>query len=324
MIITKTPYRLSLFGGGTDYSDWHAYNKSKIISAAIDHHCFLSVKDLPPYFSYKYRISYSRLEAVNSIDDIDHPSVRNCLKHLDIEQSLTITHDGEMPAKSGVGSSSAFTVGLLNALFHKKGFDLTPRDLAEKAIFVEQVLNHESVGIQDQITAAYGGINLITAGLGSDWEVEPVKISDEYLKEMEDHILLGFSGKSRIAEVQARKQVERIGKNKSYLNEISDVANVGIRYIINEDEIEKVASMLKATWNFKKHLTDDLTNKKLDYIFDLSEKNGSLGGKLMGAGGGGFFVFVVPPEKQEKFKQALKCIKVWVPFKLSKGGSEVI
>ena len=324
MIITKTPYRLSLFGGGTDYSDWYSFNKSKIMSAAIDHHCFLSVKDLPPYFSYKYRVSYSRLEAVNSIDDIDHPSVRNCLKHLDMEQSLTITHDGEMPAKSGVGSSSSFTVGLLNALFHKKGFNLTPRDLAEKAIHVEQILNGESVGIQDQITAAYGGMNIITAGLGKEWEVEPVKISDEYLKELESHILLGFSGKSRIAEVQSRKQVERIGKNKNYLNEIASVADMGINYILKEDDVEKVASLLTATWHFKKHLTDDLTNQKLNYIFDLSESNGSLGGKLMGAGGGGFFMFVVPPEKQEKFKKALNHIKVWVPFKLSKGGSEVI
>tara|TARA_R110002020_G_scaffold49638_3_gene141090 strand:+ start:16380 stop:17354 length:975 start_codon:yes stop_codon:yes gene_type:complete len=324
MIISKTPYRLSLFGGGTDYPDWYTFNKSRIISAAIDHHCYLSVKDLPPYFGYKYRVSYSRIEMISEIDDIDHPSVRNCLKLLEVDDSLTITHDGEMPAMSGVGSSSSFTVGLLNALYHKKGIKLSSKDLALQAIHVEQHLNKESVGIQDQITAAYGGINKITAGLGPEWEVEPVNISEEYIKEMEDHILLGFSGKNRIAEVQSRKQVEQIGKNKNYLNEIMDVANMGIRYIEEESDIEKVSSMLKAIWKFKKHLTSDLTNKKLDDIFELSDKNGSLGGKLMGAGGGGFFMFVVPPEKQEKFKQALNCIKVWVPFKLSREGSQII
>ena len=181
MIISKTPYRLSLFGGGTDYPEWYSSNRSEIITAAIDNHCYLSVKPLPPYFSYKYRVAYSRIEAVSCIDDIDHPSVRNSLKYLNIDEGLSITHDGEIPARSGVGSSSAFTVGLLNALFKLKGVHLQKKDLAQKAIYVEQFMNGESVGIQDQIAAAYGGLNKITAGPGRDWEVDSLNVSDEYI-----------------------------------------------------------------------------------------------------------------------------------------------
>jgi D-glycero-alpha-D-manno-heptose-7-phosphate kinase len=324
MIISKTPYRLSLFGGGTDYPEWYSSNKSHIITAAIDNHCYLSVKYLPNYFSYKHRIAYSRIEMVNDIDDIDHPSVRNILKYMNIEEGLSITHDGEIPANSGVGSSSSFTVGLINALFRLKGIQLSKKDLAQKAIYVEQFLNGESVGIQDQIAAAYGGLNKITAGFGRDWEVEPVNVSDEFIKQLENHILLGFTGKSRFSGIQARKQIENFEKNKIILEDIIGITKIAIDRIEREDSIEKIADMIKATWSFKKNLTDDLTNEKLDNIIHYSELNGSLGGKLMGAGGGGFFMFVVPPEKQENFKKEMKNIKVWVPFKLNTKGSEII
>tara|TARA_B100001093_G_C26762231_1_gene986283 strand:+ start:263 stop:1237 length:975 start_codon:yes stop_codon:yes gene_type:complete len=324
MIISKTPYRLSLFGGGTDYPEWYSSNRSEIITAAIDNHCYLSVKELPPYFSYKYRVAYSRIEAVSCIDDIDHPSVRNCLKHLEIDKGLSITHDGEIPARSGVGSSSAFTVGLLNALFRLKNIQLSKHDLAQKAIYVEQYMNGESVGIQDQIAAAYGGLSKITAGLGKEWKVEPLSVSDDYIKELESHILLGFSGKSRLSDVQAKKQVNAVNRNKGILEEISDITSIAIRRIEKEESIDKIGQMIGTTWRFKRTLTNGLTNDKLDDIITLSEKNGSLGGKLMGAGGGGFFMFVVPPEKQNSFKKALKKIKVWIPFKLNTKGSEIL
>ena len=324
MIISKTPYRLSIFGGGTDYPSWYSKNKSEIITAAIDNHCYLSIKNLPPYFSYKYRIAYSRIEMVSDIDDIDHPSVRNCLKYLNIDEGLSITHDGEIPARSGVGSSSAFTVGLLNALFRLKGVQLGKKDLAQKAIYVEQFLNEEAVGIQDQIAAAYGGLNKITAGPGRDWVVQPVKISDEYIRELESHILLGFCGKSRLSNTHAKKQVNSIERNKGILSEIQSVTKIGINTIEKEDSIDRVGSLISTTWQFKRTLTNRLTNDKLDDIINVSEKNGSLGGKLMGAGGGGFFMFVVPPEKQEDFKKVMKNIKVWIPFKLNREGSEII
>ena len=324
MIISKTPYRLSLFGGGTDYPEWYSSNRSEIITAAIDNHCYLSVKNLPPYFSYKYRIAYSRIEMVNDIDDIDHPSVRNCLKYLNIEDGLSFTHDGEIPARSGVGSSSAFTVGLLNALFRLKGVQLSKKDLAQKAIYVEQFLNEEAVGIQDQIAAAYGGLNKITAGPGRDWEVNPLNVSDEYIRELEKHILLGFSGKSRLSDVQAKKQVNAVHRNKGILEEIMGITSIAMNRLENEDSMDMIGQMIGATWRFKKTLTNGLTNDKLDDIINVSEKNGSLGGKLMGAGGGGFFMFVVPPEKQEDFKKVMKNIKVWIPFKLNKEGSEIV
>ena len=324
MIISKTPYRLSLFGGGTDYPEWFSTNRSEIITAAIDNHCYLSVKELPPYFSYKYRVAYSRIEMVNDVDDIDHPSVRNCLKYLNIEDGLSITHDGEIPARSGVGSSSAFTVGLLNALFYLKGIQLPKHDLASKAIYVEQFMNGESVGIQDQIAASYGGLNKITAGLGRDWTVQSLDVSDEYIKELESHILLGFSGKSRLSDVQAKKQVNAVHRNKGILEEIMGITSIAMSRIEKEDSMDMIGQMIGATWRFKKTLTNGLTNDKLDDIISLSEKSGSLGGKLMGAGGGGFFMFIVPPEKQEQFKMTMKKIKVWIPFKLNKEGSQII
>ncbi len=206
MIITKTPYRLSLFGGGTDYPAWYNNHPSKCISAAMNHHCYVHVKPLPPFFDHNIHITYSKIENVNSVDDIDHPAIRACLKFRNITSNITIGHDGDLPARSGIGSSSSFTVGLLNALYHLQKESLTKEQLAQKAITVEQDLIGENVGIQDQIMAAHGGIQLIS--MSSDgWKTEDFPMSNEYKKYLESHIMLGFSGVSRLAEVHAKKNV---------------------------------------------------------------------------------------------------------------------
>ena len=325
MIITKTPYRLSLFGGGTDYPAWYNNHPSKCISAAMNHHCYVHVKPLPPFFDHNIHITYSKIENVNSVDDIDHPAIRACLKFRNITSNITIGHDGDLPARSGIGSSSSFTVGLLNALYHLQKESLTKEQLAQKAITVEQDLIGENVGIQDQIMAAHGGIQLIS--MSSDgWKTEDFSMSNEYKKYLESHIMLGFSGVSRHAEVQAKKSVDNIkeGKIDNLLLEMANSTNEAIIMLAKEKEMSIIGELLDTAWSIKRNLADGVTQKWIDNIYFSAIENGAYGGKLMGAGGGGFFMFLVPPSLQEHFKKTMKEIKVWVPFQFDNNGSQVI
>ena len=325
MIITKTPYRLSLFGGGTDYPAWYNNHPSKCISAAMNHHCYVHVKPLPPFFDHNIHITYSKIENVNSVDDIDHPAIRACLKFRNITSNITIGHDGDLPARSGIGSSSSFTVGLLNALYHLQKESLTKEQLAQKAITVEQDLIGENVGIQDQIMAAHGGIQLIS--MSSDgWKTEDFSMSNEYKKYLESHIMLGFSGVSRLAEVHAKKNVDNIkeGKIDNLLLEMANSTNEAIIMLAKEKEMSIIGELLDTAWSIKRNLADGVTQKWIDNIYFSAIENGAFGGKLMGAGGGGFFMFLVPPNLQEHFKKTMKEIKVWVPFQFDNNGSQVI
>ena len=325
MIITKTPYRLSLFGGGTDYPAWYNNHPSKCISAAMNHHCYVHVKPLPPFFDHNIHITYSKIENVNSVDDIDHPAIRACLKFKNITGNITIGHDGDLPARSGIGSSSSFTVGLLNALYHLQKESLTKEQLAQKAITVEQDLIGENVGIQDQIMAAHGGIQLIS--MSSDgWKTEDFSMSNEYKKYLESHIMLGFSGVSRLAEVHAKKNVDNIkeGKIDNLLLEMANSTNEAIIMLAKEKEMSIIGELLDTAWSIKRNLADGVTQKWIDNIYFSAIENGAYGGKLMGAGGGGFFMFLVPPSLQEHFKKTMKEIKVWVPFQFDNNGSQVI
>lgn len=328
MILTKTPYRLSLFGGGTDYPAWFEKNPSKCIAAAMSNYCYIYAKKLPPFFDHNIRITYSKVENVKSLSEIEHPAARACLKHLGFHNDVSIGFDGELPARSGIGSSSSFTVGLLKALYALKKENVTPYELAMQAIHVEQVVIGENVGIQDQIMAAHGGIQIIHMGPGNryKWNVEKVNLSEDYRKELESHILLGFSGISRIAEVQAKKQVDKIkeGLNINLLVKMSEITNEAIDLIQKEESIDQIGKLMDKNWRVKRILAEGITDELLDSIYVQSISNGSLGSKLMGAGGGGFFMFLVPPEKQESFKLSMKEIKVWVPFKFDMNGSQII
>lgn len=325
MIITKTPYRLSLFGGGTDYPAWYTKNPSKCISSAMSHYCYVHIKELPPFFDHNIRLSYSKLENVNSIDEIDHPSIRECLRFRNIKGNISINHDGDLPARSGIGSSSSFTVGLLHALYRLQGIYLPKEELAQKAIEVEQVGIGENVGIQDQIMATYGGIQIIDMNQNG-WSVTPFNISQEYKNELESHIMLGFSGVSRHAEVQAKKQVENM-QNKFYerrFRETADLANEAIEMLAKEKEMFIIGELMHKAWEIKRGLADGVTEPWIDDIYYSAIENGAYGGKLMGAGGGGFFMFLVPPAEQKEFKRKMNQIKVWVPFKFDNKGSQVI
>lgn len=327
MIISRTPYRLSLFGGGADYPSWFVSHETKLISAAMANYCYISVKQLPPYFDYVNRVIYSKIESVPTFDEIEHPSVRACLKHLQVPNGISITHDGDLPARSGIGSSSSFTVGLINALQTYLGKPLTPDELALQAIDIEQNIIGESVGVQDQIMAAYGGIKVLELS-GANTKVRDLRIPDSYVLDLEEHILLGFSGISRLSEVQAKKQVESIkeGKSAQTLEAMQKITNEALRIFEHESSsaIKDIGLLLQEQWNYKRTLTDSVSNSDINSIYDAAIRAGAYGGKLMGAGGGGFFMFLAPPEAHQKIKDALKQINVWIPFNFDYEGSKII
>lgn len=326
MIITKTPYRISLFGGGTDYPAWFEKNPSKAVSAAIANYCYFTVKKLPPFFDHKNHIIYSKIENVNTFNEINHPSVKACLKYMNIPNGISIAYNGDLPARSGIGSSSSFTVGLLHALHVLKDEETSRERLSREAIFVEQKLIGENVGIQDQIMAAHGGIRLIEMGPGAYWQSSALPLSYDYRKELENYIMIGFSGVSRISESVSKKQVENIKKGtiESFLNSILDLSNKAIDCLVKESDMKTIGGLLHNGWSLKRELADGVTEAWIDDIYHNSIKCGSLGGKLMGAGGGGFFLFLVPPEKQKEFKYRMKSIKVWIPFKFDTDGTQLI
>jgi D-glycero-alpha-D-manno-heptose-7-phosphate kinase len=326
MIITKTPYRISLFGGGTDYPAWFEKHPGKVVSAAIANYCYLTVKKLPPFFDHKNQIVYSKIESVNTFAEINHPSVKACLNYMNIPNGISISYDGDLPAKSGIGSSSAFTVGLLHALHVMKGEYITRERLSREAIFVEQNLIGENVGIQDQIMAAHGGIRIIEMGPGSNWQSKTLPISYDYRKELENYVMIGFSGVSRLSESVSKKQVENIkkGDTVNFLENISSLSEKAIDCLIKESDMKTIGGLLHDGWSLKRELADGVTEPWIDDIYHNSIKCGSLGGKLMGAGGGGFFMFLVPPEKQKEFKYRMKSIKVWIPFKFDTDGTQLV
>ena len=313
MIISKTPYRLSLFGGGADYPSWFVSNQTKLISAAMANYCYISVKHLPPYFDYANHVIYSKIESVHTFDEIEHPSVRACLKQLQVPNGISITHDGDLPARSGIGSSSSFTVGLINALQTYLGKPLTTHELALQAIDVEQNIIGESVGVQDQIMAAYGGIKVLELS-GANIKVRDLRIPDSYVEDLEEHIMLGFSGISRLSEVQAKKQVDSIkeGKSVQTLEAMQKLTNEALRIFEHESSsaIKDIGLLLQEQWNYKRTLTDSVANSDINSIYDAAIQAGAYGGKLMGAGGGGFFMFLAPPDAHQKIKDALKQINV--------------
>ena len=325
MIISKTPYRLSLFGGGTDYPAWFENRPTKLISAAMAHYCYINVKKLPPYFDYVNRVIYSKIESVPDINLIEHPSVRECLKFFKVPNGISISHDGDLPARSGIGSSSSFTVGLVHALARQANIPINPYHLAVAAINIEQNHIGESVGVQDQIMAAYGGVRVIELERNSI-KVRHLKVDTDYLNNMEQHIMLGFSGIDRLSDVHAKQQVEAIkeGKSERLLEEISVLTETALTYFENYGKMHEIGALLKYQWERKRELTDSVTTSYIDNIYTKALNAGAYGGKLMGAGGGGFFMFLAPPDAHEKIKQAIPEINVWVPFKFDYEGSKII
>jgi len=324
VIITKTPYRISFFGGGTDHPSWYKEYGGKVIATTFDKYCYISLRYLPPFFEHKYRVVYSKIESVKSINEIDHPAVREVLRYYKSETGLEIHHDGDLPARSGLGSSSSFTVGMINALNALKGFYKSSYELANSAIHIEQNLIKECVGSQDQVSAAYGGFNEIEFYEDGSFSVEPIMTSLERKKILNDHLMLFFTGISRLSSVVAESQVSNMKNCLSQMHDLHAITNEGASILTKSAlPIEEFGLLLDNSWSIKRTLSSMISSSKIDEMYQAAKNAGAIGGKILGAGGGGFVLFFVKPHNQKKVKKVLKGL-THVPFSFENTGSKVV
>ncbi len=321
MIITKTPYRMSFFGGGTDYQPFFREYGGSVISTTFDKYCFVTVRHLPRFFDFKNQITYGKIERTNSVEEIEHPSVRNGMKMLDIHE-INIVYNSDLPARSGLGSSSSFAVGMLNAFHALKGKYVGKHKLAEEAIYLERVLCNESGGWQDQIAAAYGGFNRINFH-GDDFTVDPVIMSKERKKILNAHLMLFFTGFTRISADIAAEQVKATKDRTAELKEILSLVDDGEKILTSKCDINEFGKLLDYTWRLKRGITSRISNDTIDEIYIKALEAGAIGGKLLGAGGGGFILIFVEPEKQENVKKALSNL-LYVPFEFESEGTRIL
>ena len=322
MIYTKTPFRMSFFGGGTDMKEFFEEHGGAVLSTTFDKYCYVSVRHLPRFFDYRDRLAYSKIEETASVGEIEHPMVRNAMRYLNMHD-LCISYDADLPARSGLGSSSSFAVGLLNAFHALKGQYANSEQLAKEAIYVERVLCAEGGGWQDQIAAAYGGMNRISFG-PDGFEVSPVIIQKERKEQLNRNLLMFFTGFSRFASDIEKEKVKAIRDKTAELKEMVQLVDVGEGILTDRHgDLDEFGRLLHHTWQLKRGIGSGVSTDVLDSIYQKAMENGALGGKLLGAGGGGFFIFYVPEDRQEPVKTALKDL-LYVPFKFEDSGTKIL
>ncbi len=323
MIITKTPFRMSFFGGGTDLPEFFNEYGGSVISTTFDKYCYVTVRHLPPFFEYTTELVYSKIERLNKLDDMIHPMVRNTMKYLNMHE-LRINYESDLPARSGLGTSSSFCVGLLNAFYSLKNKETSKNQLALDSIHIERNMCEESGGWQDQIAAAYGGFNRIDFK-NNEFSVTPIKISSERKEKLNSKLLLFFTGFTRFSsQVQEKtfketkeEKIEILKKMKSLVDDAQNILEDDNR------NLDDFGHLLNETWNLKRKTGKTVSNSDIDKFYDKAISAGALGGKLLGAGAGGFLVFYVNDENQDKVKDALKDL-LYVPFKFETEGSTII
>lgn len=342
MIISRTPFRMSFFGGGTDYPQWFEKHGGAVLATTINKYCYITCRYLPPFFKHKSRIIYSQMEHVNKIEEIDHPAVREVLRYLKIRQGIEIHHDGDLPARTGLGSSSSFTVGLLNALYALKGKMVTKDQLAREAIMIEQEKCGDNVGCQDQTLAAYGGLNYIEFGGNEHLQVHKVTLPKERVKLLQEHFIMVFTGfhrppdHSKIIDPSAQRELKRttssdivshqlkaMSKNEKELKNMQQMTLRALEVLNSNESFDKFGKLLHESWMLKKTLSGKITTPEIDNIYDVARSAGASGGKLLGAGSGGFFLLFAHKEKQQKIKEKLKKL-LFIPFKFESLGSQII
>jgi len=287
MIISRTPYRISFFGGGTDYPAWYRKHGGAVLSTTIDKYCYLTCRYLPPFFEHRIRIVYSKMESCQTVDEIGHPAVREVLRYLDIQRGVEIHHDGDLPARSGMGSSSAFTVGLLHALYALKGYMPSKPQLASESIHIEQERLKETVGSQDQVSAAYGGLNHVVFHRNGEFTVRPVTLTPDRLQALSDHLMLFYTGIKRTAADIAKSYVDDIESRKRQLRIMKDMVDEAISVLNGRDDLSHFGELLHEAWQAKRSLSPAVSNSEVDGIYERALSAGALGGKVTGAGGGG-------------------------------------
>ena len=323
MIITKTPFRMSFFGGGTDMEDYFKANGGAVLSTTFDKYCYVNVRHLPRFFDYSTELSYSKTERVTDIDDIQHPAIRNAMKMLDMHE-IRLTYEADLPARSGLGTSSSFAVGMLNAFYALKGKYADKKKLADEAIHLERVLCNEAGGWQDQIAASFGGFNRIN--FDSDgYEVLPLIISPERKEKLNNNLLMFFTGFTRFSsDVQRANNVSGTEDKRMKLKKMYDLVNDAEAVLTDKNQdLDDFGRLLDVTWRLKKGTGSAISTGNIDELYEKGLSAGALGGKLLGAGGGGFLVFYVQPEKQNAVREAMKDL-MYIPFKFENGGTRVI
>lgn len=324
MIITRTPFRISFFGGGTDYPAWYQQHGGVVLATTIDKYCYISCRPLPPFFDHKYRIVYSTIENVRNISDIQHPAVRAVLGWSGCETGLEIHHDGDLPARSGLGSSSSFTVGLVNALYALEGKYISKEELASQAIHIEQTIIGEHVGSQDQISAAYGGFNRIEFSPNDTFQVSPIILHRERLAELQGSLMLFFTGFSRFASEIAKSKIDNMGERQEELHKMKKMVDEAIEILQDPNTpIDEFGKLLDQSWRQKRNLSEKVSTPEIDRIYEEALNAGATGGKILGAGGGGFMLLFVKPEFQSKVKNHLSRL-THVPFEFESSGSRVV
>lgn len=323
MIISRTPFRISFFGGGTDYPEWCEKHGGAVIATTINKYCYLTCRYLPPFFEHRIRVIYSKIENCQSPDEVAHPSVREVLRFLDFDRGVEIHHDADLPARSGMGSSSAFTVGLLNVLYALKGHVPTRHQLATEAIHVEQDLIKETVGSQDQVLAAYGGFNKIAFLRNGEFAVTPITIPQHRVKELDSHLMLFYTGIKRTASDVASTFVNDLESRRRQLRTMMHLVDESLGVLNSGDDITCFGELLHEAWEMKRSLSVAVSNPEVDSLYERALSAGAVGGKLTGAGGGGFLLLFVPPDSQENVRQALDGL-IHVPFSFEFSGSQII
>ncbi len=323
MIISRTPFRISFFGGGTDYPSWYLDHGGMVLGVTIDKYCYLTCRYLPPFFKHRIRVVYSHIENCQTVDEIAHPAVREVMRYLSMDRGVEIHHDGDLPARSGMGSSSSFTVGLLHALHALNGYMPSKRQLAMEGIRIEQDILKETVGSQDQVLAAFGGFNHIVFSQSGEISVTPVTLSADRLEELRSHLMLFYTGIERTASDIAASYIAAGNGKVSQLRIMKDLVDEGISVLNGGRDIAAFGALLHEGWEAKRSLSSEVSNSYVDELYAHALSNGALGGKLLGAGGGGFMLLFVPPEKQENLRTALKNL-IHVPFRFEFSGSQII
>lgn len=323
MIISRTPYRISFFGGGTDYPSWFRKHGGSVLATTIDKYCYITCRFLPPFFEHRIRVVYSKIESCQRPEEILHPAVRESLRYMNLDRGIEIHHDGDLPARSGMGSSSAFTVGLLHALYALKGNMPSKQQLARESIHIEQEMIRETVGSQDQALAAYGGFNHLTFQQNGEISVRPVVLSRERIAELNDCLMLFYTGIKRTASNVADSYVNNMEASRRQLRIMKDLVEEAISILNGERDICEFGELMHEAWLAKKSLSATVSNPAVDGLYDRAIAAGAMGGKLTGAGGGGFLLLFVPPPAQTAVRGALSGL-IHVPFHFEYSGSQII
>lgn len=323
MIISKTPYRISFFGGGTDFPQWYRQHGGKVISTTIGHYCYITVKELPPFYPHRLQIFYSKIERAQHASSIAHPSVRETLKFLGIEHGIEIHHLGDLPGHSGLGASSAFTVGLLNALSTYLNHAISTEDLARYSIHIEQNLIGEIVGSQDQTACAHGGFNQISFCANDSIEVSPLTLSAERMELLQSHLLLFFTGETRNSSTVNKGLIDKMAHHHHELRQMLQLTDEGARLLLSHCKIEEIGHLLHQAWELKKLISPHASNSTIDSIYQTALKHGAIGGKILGAGAGGFILLFAAPHLHQTIRQQLSPL-IQVPLSFENKGSQIL